>query len=342
MNLNSIGWRESFARQLNSYPDCVAGRVALTHRERYVVWTEAGEVEVAPSGRMREGDGLWPTTGDWVVLRPGGSIEAVLKRDTAIIRRQPGKGMAEQVLAANLDVLFVVAGMDHDFNPRRLERYLMLAREGGVRPVVVLNKADLHADPSQVVRAATELAGGCPVVSMSAKAGWGVEDLQAYVSVGETAALAGSSGVGKSTMLNRLLGVERQATQEVRAHDSRGMHTTSSRELFLLPQGWLLMDLPGIRELQLVSGVDAVQEVFEDVDLAAASCRFRDCGHEGEPGCAVAGVVDGARVAAYLKLKKEVAFAERQVDLDAALAAKKRTKVIHKAMRRDLRGQDSD
>ncbi len=268
-------------------------------------------------------------------MRPGGSIEAVLQRETAITRRQPGKGMAEQVLAANLDVLFVVAGMDHDFNPRRLERYLMLAREGGVRPVLVLNKADLHEDPSRVVREATELAGGCPVLSMSAKAGWGVAELQAYVSVGETAALAGSSGVGKSTMLNCLLGVDRQATQSVREHDSRGMHTTSSRELFLLPQGWLLMDLPGIRELQLVSGVETVQEVFDDVDLAAESCRFRNCRHEGEPGCGVAGVIPAGRLAAYLKLKKEVAFAERQVNLDAALVAKKKTKVMHKAMRRE-------
>jgi ribosome biogenesis GTPase len=333
MNLISIGWRESFAQQLPSFPDCIAGRVALTHRERFVVWTEEGEIEAAPSGRIRQTVGLWPTTGDWVALRPGGSIEAVLERETAIIRKQPGKARTEQVLAANLDVLFVVAGLDHDFNPRRIERYLLLAQEGGVRPVLILNKADLVEDPSGLLRQAKELAGACPVIVMSAQSGWGVSELEDFVSVGETAALAGSSGVGKSTMLNRLMRVERQATQEVREHDSRGMHTTSSRELFLLPQGWLLMDLPGIRELQLVSGVESVPDLFDDVEEAAKRCRFRNCNHEQEKGCAVVGVIDPARIAAFHKLKKEAAHAERQVDQVAALKEKKRLKVIHKAMR---------
>ncbi|MCX6610921.1 MAG: GTPase RsgA [Acidobacteria bacterium] len=294
MNLISIGWRDSFAQQLLSFPDCIAGRVALTHRERYVVWTEDGEIEASPSGRMRQTVGLWPTTGDWVALRPGGSIEAVLERQTVIVRKQPGKAMAEQVLAANLDVLFVVAGLDHDFNPRRIERYLMLAQEGGVRPVLILNKADLLEDPSDLLRQAKELAGGCPVVVMSAQSGWGVKELEDYVSVGETAALAGSSGVGKC---------------------------------------WLLMDLPGIRELQLVSGVESVPEVFDDVELAAKRCRFRNCKHENEKGCAVVGTIDPARIAAFHKLKKEAAHAERQVDQIAALKEKKRVKVIHKAMR---------
>jgi ribosome biogenesis GTPase len=168
---------------------------------------------------------------------------------------------------------------------------------------------------------------------MSAQSGWGVSELEDFVSVGETAALAGSSGVGKSTMLNRLMGVDRQATQEVREHDSRGMHTTSSRELFLLPQGWLLMDLPGIRELQLVSGVESVPDVFDDVEEAARRCRFRNCNHENEKGCAVVGNIDPARIEAFHKLKKEAAHAERQVDQVAALKEKKRLKVIHKAMR---------
>ena len=333
MNLISIGWRESFAQQLLSFPDCIAGRVALTHRERYVVWTEAGEIEAAPSGRVRQTVGLWPTTGDWVALRAGGSIEAVLERETAIVRKQPGKARTEQVLAANLDVLFVVAGLDHDFNPRRIERYLLLAQEGGVRPVLILNKADLIEDPSDLLRQAKALAGGCPVIVMSAQSGRGVSELEDFVRVGETAALAGSSGVGKSTMLNRLMGVERQTTQEVREHDSKGMHTTSSRELFLLPQGWLLMDLPGIRELQLVSGVESVPDVFDDVEEAAKRCRFRNCNHEQEKGCAVVGSIDPARITAFHKLKKEAAHAERQVDQVAALKEKKRMKVIHKAMR---------
>ena len=336
MNLESLGWREHFARQFDD-PCLTPARVVLSHRDRFVVWTEAGQTTATPSGRLRLESGLWPTTGDWVLLREGASIEQVLDRQTTISRRNPGGAFDRQVLGANVDVLFVVAGLDHDFNLRRLERYLILAQEGGVRPVMVLNKADLHPDPSAAVRAVRGLAGGCPILTMSAIEGAGVAALHDHVSENETAALAGSSGTGKSTILNCLLGHNRQATQAVREDDSKGRHTTTARELIAMPQGWLLMDLPGLRELQLLVGEDAVDKAFDDIGEAAANCRFRDCRHQGEPGCAVAEQVHEERLLAYHKLRREAAYVERQTDISAAQAQKKQWKIIHKAMRNPQR-----
>ncbi len=336
MTLESLGWSEHFARQ-SSDPRLIPARVVISHRDRFIVWTEAGQQTVSPSGRLRHDSTLWPTTGDWVLLRDGAAIECVLERQSAIARRNPGGAFEQQTLAANIDVLFVVAGLDRDFNLRRLERYLILAREGGVQPVLVLNKADLHPDPPAAVRAVRGLAGGCPILTVSALQNWGVDEIHDHVRRNQTAALAGSSGTGKSTILNRLLGFERQATQSVREEDSRGRHTTIARELIPMPQGWLLIDLPGIRELQLLAGEDAVETAFEDIAEAAAECRFRDCRHDGEPGCAVAEQVPEARLLAYRKLKREAAYMERQTDISAALAQKKQWKIIHKAMRNPQR-----
>lgn len=336
MTLESLGWREHFARQFDD-PCLTPARVAVSHRDRFVVWTEAGQTTATPSGRLRRESGLWPTTGDWVLLREGASIEQVLDRQTTISRRNPGGALNEQVLGANVDILFVVAGLDHNFNLRRLERYLILAQEGGVRPVMVLNKADLHSDPSAAVRAVRGLAGGCPILTMSATEGWGVAALHDHVSENETAALAGSSGTGKSTILNSLLGQNRQATQAVREEDSKGRHTTSARELILMPQGWLLMDLPGIRGLQLLADEEAVKNAFEDIAEASENCHFRDCRHEGESGCAVALVVPEDRMAAYQKLRREAAYIERHTDATAAQAEKKRWKAVQKTMNQAAR-----
>ena len=331
MNLESMGWREHFAHQIDD-PSLIPGRVVLSHRDRFIVWTEKGQSTATPTGHLRHEAALWPTTGDWVLLRPGGAIEVVLRRETAISRKSPGRGFDVQVLAANVDVLFVVSGLDHDFNPRRLERYLILAQEGGVRPVLILNKAELHADPAAAVREVRGAAESCPVLVMSALEGWGVDAMHDHVAANETAALAGSSGAGKSTILNRLLGQDRQTTQAVRAGDGRGLHTTTARELIAMPQGWLLMDLPGLRELQLLADEHAVEQAFADIADAAAHCRFRDCRHEGEPGCAVATLVPEERMQAFHKLRREAAYIERHTDVTAAQAEKKRWKTAHKAM----------
>ena len=243
----------------------------------------------------------------------------------------------EQVIAANVDVAFIVAGLDHDFNLRRLERYLAVAWSSGVEPVVVLNKADIADDlPGRLV-AVGAIAPGVPIVVVSALTGDHLADLQPFLAPGRTAVVLGSSGVGKSTLLNALLGEQRQATGAVREDDSRGRHTTTHRELFVLPGGGLLVDTPGIRSLE-VAGVDVV---FDDIAGLATACRFRDCRHTTEPGCAVRGAVDDGvlseeRLASHRKLERELAHAERKGDPRAQAEERKRWKSIHKSVGRHM------
>jgi len=334
MSLEKFGWNPYFESEFVrlAEPGMEPGRVALADRELFVVWTESGEREATVSGRLRHSGGDWPAVGDWVVLDGGTRIVRVLPRQTAFSRKEPGAVTRAQVIAANIDVLFVVAGLDGDFNLRRLERYVLLARESGARPVVVLNKSDLRVDAEEIARHTAAL--GAPVVTTSALDGLGLETLEAHIAPCQTAALTGSSGVGKSTLLNRLLGSDRQRVREVRESDSRGRHTTVRRELFLTPKGWLIVDTPGLREVQLWVGPESVDVAFADIAALAEQCRFRDCRHQGEPGCAVAsGGIDAARLASYAKLQREAAHLERQQNQRAALEEKRRIKRIHRAMR---------
>ena len=333
MSLEKFGWNSYFEREFLrvAEPGAEPGRVALADREMFSVWTESGEREASVSGRLRHSGGDWPAVGDWVVLEGGARIVRVLRRQTAFSRKEAGAVTRAQVIAANIDVLIVVAGLDGDFNLRRLERYLLLARESGARPVVVLNKSDLRADAEEVAVHAAAL--GAPVVTTSALDGCGLDALEAHIEPCQTAALTGSSGVGKSTLLNRLLGSERQRVQEVRESDSRGRHTTVRRELFLAPNGWLIVDTPGLRELQLWADAESVDLAFADIAELAQQCRFRDCQHQGEPGCAVTAGVDEARLANYAKLQREAAHLERQQNQRAAQEEKRRIKRIHRAMR---------
>ena len=314
------------------------GRVSFASHEQYRVLLETGECEAAPSGKLRWQDAL-PATGDWVAARRVDPelalIEAVLPRRTQFSRRAAGKTVAEQVIAANIDLAAVVCGLDGDFNLRRIERYLVLARESGAEPVIVLNKADLSSSVPEVVAEVTRIAGGARVVALSAHEG--VEPLAAIVQ-GRTVALLGSSGVGKSTIANALLGEQRQATSAVRAADSRGRHTTTSRMLLPLPGGGALIDNPGMRELQLWASEETLAETFEDIAAFAERCRFADCGHGDEPGCGVrealaSGALDDARWHSYRKLQGEVRHQALQEDVHARQAQKHRWKAIHKAMR---------
>jgi ribosome biogenesis GTPase / thiamine phosphate phosphatase len=337
MDLEQFGWSDFFARQREAG---IPARVAAACREQFIVWTEGGEAYAEPSGALRYESPRWPAVGDWVMLREyGPMIDRVLDRRTTLSRRQPGRDLSQQVLAANVDVLFIVSGLDRDYNPRRLERYLVVAHESGTRPVIVLNKADLADefgfDLEEVVTRTRALAGEETVLALSAMTDCSLDVLAAELAPGETAAMIGSSGAGKSTILNRLLGIGRQKTGSVRAGDDRGRHTTTTRELFMMPGGWLLIDMPGLREVQLWAGDDAMDAGFRDIQELAAACRFRDCTHAGEPGCAVVNAgVDGARLANYHKMLRELEFLERKVNPELERQTRAKWKAIHKAARR--------
>lgn len=335
-HLDELGWGPFFARHWQHAVEeggdagrLEPARVVAPGRGLHRVLTAGGEVLARPAGRLRSED-VWPTVGDWVVLERFGERDGVLRqvlpRRTRLARKAPGARSEEQVLAANVDRVFLVMGLDADFNPRRLERLAVVAREGGVEPVTVLTKADLLDDDELAARAgeARAAAPGVPVYPVSVPAERGLEPLAAYLVAAETIALLGSSGVGKSTLLNHLVGRQVMATGEVRESDSRGRHTTVHRELVVLDNGSLLIDNPGLREVQLWSeGGEGLEETFEDVETLAAACRFRDCVHEHEPGCAVRqaiddGALDPARLAAYRELAREIETLDRRRDEAAA------------------------
>ncbi len=332
MDLKEMGW-ESYASA--QAPDGSYGRVALATREHFILWTEHDEIEATVSGHLRHHEGDWPCVGDWVVLWERSIIVEVLPRRTKLSRKEPGKGIREQVLAANIDFLFIVSGLDGDYNPRRLERYLTLASQSGARPIILLNKADLRRDIPDVVRRTQEYAPGVPVLALSAWENWGLDAISRHVKPGQTAALLGSSGAGKSTIANCLLGQNRQRTTAVRESDSKGRHTTSQRELMLMPDRWLLMDLPGLRELQLWADPEQVDDVFSEIAALAEYCRFRDCTHQQEPGCAIRNAgLDEHRLQSYRKLKRELLFLERQTDIHKVRETKRKWKAIEKEVRR--------
>jgi ribosome biogenesis GTPase / thiamine phosphate phosphatase len=264
-------------------------------------------------------------------------IQHLLPRTSLLARRRPLAHQA-QAVAANIDVVFVVASAERSPNLRRIERYLTVVWSSGARPVVVLNKGDLSPDPDGDRRAVEAIAAGVPCVPTSAASGAGVDDLRAQLPPGLTGAMVGPSGVGKSSLLNRLLGQERQSTAEVRLADAKGRHTTTRRQLFVLPDGGCLIDTPGMRELGLWDAAEGIDQTFEDVEILATGCRFRDCRHQGEPGCAVlaavaAGELAEGRLASLDKLRREEAFEQRQRDPRANAASKGRWKAIHKQHR---------
>jgi len=344
-NLEKFGWSGFFEGQLTAAE--VAGRVASANHGRFLVWTEGGEIDSSVSGALRKAGTLWPAVGDWVVLRPEDAvIDRVLTRKTKLSWKQPEREVREQVLAANIDVLFIVSGLDRDYNPRRIERFLVMANESGARPVVLLNKSDLAAELNlnlaSVVASTQQLSPGIAVLPLSALSDHGLDAIPAQLGRGETAALIGSSGVGKSTILNRLHGTEQQRTTAVRTSDQRGRHTTTTRQLFVMPGGWLLMDLPGLREVQLWANPNQAQgspggnleASFEDIQALAQTCRFRDCTHTAEPGCAVvAAAIEPARLANYLKMQRELAHLDRKTDPRLAKETKSKWKAIEKSVR---------
>jgi len=343
MPLQELGWTDFFESQLATAPSGTPGRVASANHGRFIVWTANGEIDASVSGVLRKSGALWPAVGDWVILRSDEAvIDRVLIRQTCVSRKQPEREIREQVLAANIDVLFIVSGLDRDYNPRRIERFLVMANESGARPIVLLNKADLAPqlglDLTEIVASVQQLSPTITVLSISASSDENLDAISAQLGPGQTAALIGSSGVGKSTILNRLLGDERQRTNAVRASDSRGRHTTTTRQLFRMPGGWLLMDLPGLREVQLWTNAEQPTEQleasFDDIQALAENCRFRDCTHTAEPGCAVtSAALDPARLANFKKMQKELAHLERKTNPRLAKETRAKWNAIEKSVR---------
>jgi ribosome biogenesis GTPase / thiamine phosphate phosphatase len=283
-DLSELGWNDELAEQLE--PGQVSGRVAAAHRGAFDVWTEAGSVRTRLPGRAMH-DGLDVGVGDWVGLRDG-LIRTVLPRRSAIVRNAAGLTTTAQTLAANVDIAFVVSSLGPDLEPRRIERYLVTIWESGATPEIVLTKADRLDDPWPLVAEVEAVALGVPVHVVSALTGDGCEELRARIAAGATSVLLGSSGVGKSTLVNRWLGEEVMDTRETREDDDEGRHTTTHRQLLILPGGGLVIDTPGLRELQLWDvGSAGLETTFADVEELAAGCRFGDCTHTHEPGCAV-------------------------------------------------------
>jgi ribosome biogenesis GTPase / thiamine phosphate phosphatase len=349
LSLDQLGWSAAFAT--DHAPHAAVGReparIMAEDRGSYVVRTADGERRAAITGRFRHETGgdpsAFPAVGDWVAIDGGpddGAIHAVLPRRTSIVRQAPGNRTAAQVVGANVDVVFIVVSLNLDLNLRRLERYLAVAWESGAEPVVVLSKADLVDDPTPLLAEVERIAIGAAILTVSAIDGRGLDEIRARIGSGRTVAFVGSSGVGKSTLLNRLAGEVRAAVKEIREDDARGRHTTTRRQLHILPEGGLVLDTPGMRELALWDP-DGVEQSFPDIDELVTTCRFGNCRHNGEPGCAIAaaltsGSLEASRYEAWQKLEREARHQLRRVDGLARAEERRKWKAIGKAVNKHM------
>jgi len=352
MNIETLGWNPRIEGEYSAHatPGTQPARVARQDRESYVIYGAGGARRAVVAGALRQraaGAADFPVVGDWVAARSGEGdgravIQFILPRRTLIARKAAGRGADAQPLAANVDSVLICCGADRDFNLRRVERYLSLALASGAAPVILLTKADACDDLPAKLEALEEIAVGAPVLAVSALDGRGIAELRAAVRPGKSAVLLGSSGVGKSTLINALLAREEMQTGAVRAHDGRGRHTTTHRQMLLIPGGGLLIDTPGMRELQLPADGADVGAAFDDITQLAAACRFRDCTHASEPGCAVlaaveSGALDAGRLESYRKQNAELAYLESRGDPAAAAAQRAKWRAIHKAARKWMR-----
>jgi ribosome biogenesis GTPase len=341
--LPDLGWDSGRDTEFAPFSEtCVPGRVARPDKGSYLLLTPAGPLRAEVAGSLRHAafdPTALPTVGDWVAVRPGDTnlVEAVLPRRTAFVRHGSANAAVGQVLASNIDVVFVVVALSTAPNLRRLERFLALAWESGAQPVVLLTKADLCDDLPDVVASVTSAAPGAPVHAVSSLTGEGIGDVRAHLAPGVTVVLLGASGVGKSTLANRLLGAEHLATTAIR-DDGKGRHTTTHRELVPLPGGAVLIDTPGLRGIQIWDAEEGIEKAFPEVEALVERCRFADCEHRTEPGCAVIaalaeGTLDPRRWESHQKLQRELRHIAAKTDVRLRQADRDKWKQIHKEMR---------
>lgn len=354
MQLPALGWNEVFQHQLgllresHQDPALHPARVVVEHRGAYQVITAEGPAWAELTGRLRHVacDRMdLPAVGDWVALDTDGRIRAVLPRRSAFVRKAAGNRTEPQVLAANIDAVFIVTSANADFNPRRIERYVAAIWESGASPVLVLNKTDLGGDIEAPLDALGQTRVGLPVARVSALEQRGADQLAPYLGSQQTIALVGSSGVGKSTLANWLLGRNAQDTGPIREHDAHGRHTTTHRELIALPTGGALIDTPGMRELGMWSEDGDLSGAFGDIEALSARCHFRDCQHQGEPGCALQqaierGELDAERLAHYFKLQRELSYHRERGSLAQRQEIKRTAKLRNRALKQRKKGPD--
>ena len=352
MKLQQLGFQSYFQDQwqqleLSSNTNIIPGRVVLEHKHSYRVVTEKGEWLATVSGNFAYSAFSrkdYPAVGDFVAVEkmPGEEraiIHHLFERKSKFTRKMAGLQVDEQIVAANVDLVFLVMSLNDDFNIRRLERYLIAAWDSGATPVIVLTKADLCENVDNAVQQVETVAFGIDIVVVSSILGQGLDQLMSYLTEGKTAALLGSSGAGKSTLTNALLKSDQMKVSEIREDDAKGRHTTTHRELVLLPTGACLIDTPGMRELQLWDQGDSLTASFSDIDALAKKCRFRDCSHKNEPSCAVqlaikTGELEKSRLTSYFKLQRELAYIEKKASTDAQLAEKRKWKQISKQLKK--------
>lgn len=347
-NLYDLGWNENFEEEFEQYRDFYSiGRIVVEYRSLYKVYTEQGDILASVSGKMINsavGRQDYPAVGDWVILdkinaQDGRSIiRGILERKSKFSRKVAGNSFEKQIIATNIDIAFLCMSLNNNFNLRRLERYITMAWDSGSRPVVLLTKADLCDDIEEKLKKTADILFGIDVHCISCINKSGITDIKNYINKGTTVAFLGSSGVGKSTIINELLDESRQVTQETSSIGDKGRHTTTNRELILLKDGGIVIDTPGMRELHILDVNESIDTAFKDIEELSLNCKFSDCTHTSEPKCAVKeainnGALSKKRYESYVKLKKEAEYTEKKLNRKAEMQYKKSSKKLSKVLR---------